>query len=267
VNKTKIDENSWQIWGIPLYSRGYKEVLKIISDWLASKDKKKWVATVNPEFVMQTTKDKNFLGILKKTDLNVVDGIGLVWAKRIIKEKGIAKKISAGLKIGVKILRGEYRQDVASGSDLMDGLCEMAGKCGYSVYFLGGWKDRAERTAKYFKSKFLMSKEQIQYCSGEPEINNEEVVREINKFKPDILFVAYGMKRQEEWIEKNLNKLKVGVVMGVGRSFDYYSGDLKRAPRSWKKIGLEWLYSLIQEPKRWKRQLNLPKFIFKVLFS
>jgi N-acetylglucosaminyldiphosphoundecaprenol N-acetyl-beta-D-mannosaminyltransferase len=75
------------------------------------------------------------------------------------------------------------------------------------------------------------------------------------------------MKKQEEWIEANLNKLNVRVVMGVGRSFDYYSGELKRAPKWVRKMGLEWLFSLIKEPKRWRRQLALPKFIGTVLFG
>jgi len=79
------------------------------------------------------------------------------------------------------------------------------------------------------------------------------------------LFVAYGMRKQEEWIEANWDKLKARVVVGVGRSFDYYSGDLKRAPSFVRKMGLEWLYSLIKEPKRWKRQLALPKFIWMVM--
>jgi len=92
-----------------------------------------------------------------------------------------------------------------------------------------------------------------------------EVLAKINKFKPEILLVAYGMKKQEEWIEETLGKLKVGVVMGVGRSFDYYSGDLKRASKIWRSMGLEWLYSLIKEPKRWRRQLALVGFVRKVL--
>jgi N-acetylglucosaminyldiphosphoundecaprenol N-acetyl-beta-D-mannosaminyltransferase len=75
------------------------------------------------------------------------------------------------------------------------------------------------------------------------------------------------MRTQEEWIERNLRNLNVGVVMGVGRSFDYYSGDLKRAPKLWQKIGFEWLFSLILEPKRWRRQFELPKFVLKVLFQ
>jgi len=92
-----------------------------------------------------------------------------------------------------------------------------------------------------------------------------EVIKEINKFGPDILLVAYGMKKQEFWIADNLGKMDVGLVMGVGRSFDYYSGELKRAPKWVRKMGMEWLYSLIKEPKRIKRQLALPKFIWKVL--
>ena len=81
------------------------------------------------------------------------------------------------------------------------------------------------------------------------------------------MFVAYGMKAQEEWIERNLRNLNVGIVMGVGRSFDYYSGDLKRASKVLRKLGLEWLFSLVMEPKRLKRQLELPKFVLKVLFQ
>jgi N-acetylglucosaminyldiphosphoundecaprenol N-acetyl-beta-D-mannosaminyltransferase len=77
--------------------------------------------------------------------------------------------------------------------------------------------------------------------------------------------VAYGMKKQEDWIDENLAKLSAKVVIGVGRSFDYYSGALKRAPLGVRKMGFEWLYSLIKEPKRWKRQLALPKFMWMVM--
>jgi N-acetylglucosaminyldiphosphoundecaprenol N-acetyl-beta-D-mannosaminyltransferase len=73
------------------------------------------------------------------------------------------------------------------------------------------------------------------------------------------------MKKQEEWIDQNLDKLNVKIVLGVGRSFDYYSGELKRAPKWARKMGLEWLYSLIREPKRWRRQLALPKFVWEVI--
>jgi len=82
--------------------------------------------------------------------------------------------------------------------------------------------------------------------------------------------VAYGMKKQEEWIYENRKKLEkagVRVAMGVGRSFDYYSGETKMAPDWVKRMGMEWLYSLIKDPKRIKRQMVLPKFVWDILIS
>jgi len=256
--------NDWEMFNICLFSKDMSRVLKIIEGWIDSKAKKKWIATVNPEFVMKSTNDSAFKAILKKTDLNVVDGIGLIWAKKII-GKNFGERMWSAFKVGKKILKGEFREELVTGVDLMSELCKLAAKKKYKVFFLGGFGDRAERTMEYFKSKFLISDDKLEWSSGEPEFKNDYVLEKINKFKPDILFVAYGMKRQEEWIDKNRNKADFGVTIGVGRSFDYYSGDLKRAPKVWRKMGMEWLYSLIKEPKRIKRQVVLPKFIWKVL--
>jgi len=253
-----------QMIDICLFGRGMDRVLNIISDWLDSKAKNKWIATINPEFVMKSTKDVEFKKLLKKTDLNVVDGIGLIWAKKIEGES-FKKRVKSGFKIGKEILKGKYKEELVAGSDLMSELCGLAAEKKYKVFFLGGFGDRAQRTADFFKSKYLNLNGRVEWSSGEPEFGNDYVLEKINKFKPDILFVAYGMKKQEEWIYQNKNKAEFGVVIGVGRSFDYYSGDLKRAPESWRKIGMEWLYSLIKEPKRIKRQLELPKFVWKVL--
>lgn len=259
--------NYWQMWGISLFSRGREGVLKTMEEWLTLGEKRKWIATVNPEFMMQMEKDKEFLEILRKTDLNVVDGIGLIWAKKVMLQNGLDERILTGFRTAMDIIKGKHRKEVASGSDLIEDLCCLAADKKYKVFFLGGWGDRAKKTKKYFNDKFLISKNNAMACSGEPEVENKEVIEKINKFKPDVLFVAYGMKKQEEWINRNLKKLEVGLVMGVGRSFDYYSGDLKRAPKIWRKMGFEWLYSLLQEPKRWRRQLVLPKFAWKVLVS
>jgi N-acetylglucosaminyldiphosphoundecaprenol N-acetyl-beta-D-mannosaminyltransferase len=259
-----FEENSWKMWGVPLYSKGTSEVLKVVENWLDSKQTHHWIATVNPEFVMMTTKEKEFLNILKRTDLNIVDGIGLVWAKKIIKEKSILRKISIGFKIGIKIMQGEFRNELASGSDLMEDMCKLAALKGYSVYFLGGWNNRAERTASYFMNKYPKLKV-AGFYSGRPIGDDMEIEKRLGDKRIDILLVAFGMKKQEEWIARNLKKFNVGVAMGVGRSFDYYSGDLKRAPKFLRKMGFEWFYSLIKEPKRFKRQLSLPVFIWKVL--
>jgi len=262
--KTNVFVGSyWKMFDIPLFSRDKIEVLNLLEKELDLGTKKYWVATVNPEFIMATEKYPFFGGILKKTSLNVIDGVGLIWARELNRSQG--NKLINGFKIGIKVLRGEYRDKLASGSDLMGDLARMARDKGWKMFLLGGFENRAELSARKLISKFGLKEKQISWSEGEPSVNNKVVVEQINKFKPDILLVAYGMKKQEEWIDANLKDLDVGLIMGVGRSFDYYSGHLKRAPEKWRKLGLEWLYSLIKEPRRIKRQLALPKFIHLVL--
>jgi len=244
----------WQMWNIPLFGGSKHQVLNIIGEKFALGTKKYWIATVNPEFVMATLKDKKFGQILKQTSLNVVDGVGLVWARDVGKGKN-------WLKAGLEIMMGKNKESLVSGADLMVDLCKLASEKGYKVFFLGGFNNRAEKTMKHFEGL----KVEMDFCPGEPEVDNSEVVKKINSFKPDILLVAYGMKKQEFWIADNLKDLDVGLVMGVGRSFDYYSGELKRAPKLVRNMGMEWLYSLLKEPKRIKRQLALPRFVWKVL--
>lgn len=265
----------WKIFNISLFGRGMSEVLKMVECWIKSEAKGKWIATVNPEFVMKATENDDFRSLLKETDLNVVDGVGLLWAREVenrfrkydLRFMNKTLKMLTGLKVGGEIVAGKHRQGLVSGADLMPELCKLASEKGYKVFFLGGFGDRAKRTAEYFEQRFKKNDLRFKnsYSPGEPEIANSEVIKKINSFKPDILFVAYGMKKQEEWIKSNRNKADFGVAIGVGRCFDYYSGDLRRAPKLIRKMGMEWLYSLIKEPKRLKRQLVLPKFIWKVL--
>lgn len=257
----------WKIFDISLFGRPMVDLLNIIGRNLDSGMKKYWIATVNPEFVMVAEKDRVFKDILKKTSLNVVDGIGLVWAKEVssIKYQVFSMKLLNAFKVGVDVLKGKHKEQISSGADLILELAKMAKEKDKKIFLLGGWNDRAERTARLLKDKFGLKESQLDWCVGEPEVENDDVINKINKFKPDILLVAYGMKRQEFWINDNLENLDVGLVMGVGRSFDYYSGELKRAPNWVRKMGMEWFYSLIKEPKRFKRQLALPKFIWKVL--
>jgi N-acetylglucosaminyldiphosphoundecaprenol N-acetyl-beta-D-mannosaminyltransferase len=186
-----------------------------------------------------------------------MDGIALIWVResKILEKKNIFSKLIAGFNTGVEVLQGKHREGVVTGVELMEKMCQSAERKGKTVYFFGGWGDRAKRTAEYFERKYP----KLKVAGFKDESFNLET-------KVDFLFVARGMKKQELWIDQNLDKLKVKVVMGVGRSFDYYSGDLKRAPGWMRKMGLEWLYSLYKEPKRWKRQLALPKFILKILF-
>jgi len=252
-----------KMFGISFFGSNLTTLLMKVEKVVKESKEKMWITTVNTEFVMTAVKNKEFMDIINKSDLKIIDGVGLIWAQKVLEEKRGIKRCLIGLKIGGEILRGKHRDSLIPGSDLVDKFSRLTAREKYKIFYLGGWGNRAEKTAKYFKSQ--LSDLRCQWSQGEPEVKNEEVLKEINNFKPDILLVAYGMKKQEEWIEKNLSILKVKVVMGVGRSFDYYSGDLKRAPKGVRTMGMEWLYSLIKEPKRWKRQLELPKFIWMVL--
>ncbi|MDD3998821.1 MAG: WecB/TagA/CpsF family glycosyltransferase [Patescibacteria group bacterium] len=249
-----------EIFGITFFGSNLNQLLNELYRRIRAKEKNIWITTINPEFIMLMSNDEEFTDIINKSNIKVIDGIGLIWAYNVLRYKRGFGRWWQGVRIGREILGGKRRQELISGSDLMREICN---KGNSKIYFLGGWGDRAKRTADYFKSK--NEKLETRYSSGEPEVDNETVIKEINKFQPDFLFVAYGMKKQEEWIAANIKRLRVGVVMGIGRSFDYYSGDLKRAPVFIRKMGLEWLYSLFKEPKRWKRQLVLPKFVWMVL--
>ncbi len=94
-----------------------------------------------------------------------------------------------------------------------------------------------------------------------------ELIDEINSVKPDIIFVGLGFPRQEIWIDANRDKLNGKVIIGNGGVMDILSGNAKRAPEIYQKLGLEWLYRLIKEPSRIKRQIALPKFMLHVLFN
>jgi len=235
------------IFGFNLFSRDKLTLLKMIESDIA-KNRKIWIATVNPEFVMATRRDNEFLKILQvKTTYNVVDGIGLVWALKIT-------NLFDSFKVGIEILQGKHRESLITGADLMDDLCAMAERNGKTVFFYGGWDDRAEKTAKYFLKKY--SKLKVVGAQAE----NFDF-----KTKVDFLFVCRAMKKQEEWIDTNWDKLQCKLVIGLGRTFDYYSNELTRAPIWMRDIGLEWLYSLFTDKGRRKRKIELLKFIWMVL--
>lgn len=274
LKKVEFDDKMWKLWGIPIFGGDKAGLLKRTVRIM--KDKKLvWMVTINPEHVMATfakataakkSGRSDYFRLLQESDLNVADGIGLIWAKYTGADAGSRPfRWWRGLTVGLNVLQGKYENEVIAGSGLMTEMAEVAAANNWKIFYLGGFGDRAKRTAAYFEKqeKGLA----VDWSAGEPQVTNGEVLKKVSESRPEILFVAYGMKKQEEWIQKNrmeLEKAGVRLVMGVGRSFDYYSGDLKRAPKFWRKMGLEWLYSLIQEPKRWRRQLELPKFIWRI---
>lgn len=206
------------------------------------------IFTPNPEMVVKARKDEYFKNVLNAGDLNLCDGFGL------------------------RLFSGAPR---VPGIDFMLTLCRLAAEQGSGVYLLGSGSDAVVAKAVENLKKLFPGLKIVGWDKG-PEIHeniktlkheNNFYTDKINSARPDILFVAFGMGKQEKWIHENLPQLpSVRIAMGVGGAFDYISGAVKRAPLFLRKIGLEWLYRLFKQPKRAGRIFNATvKFIFLAL--
>jgi len=232
--------NSIKILGIRIDNVDFKQAIKTIQGFIQSK-KPHQVITVNPEFIMLAQKDAEFKKVLSQGDLVVPDGIGVVWASKIF-GKGLRERVT--------------------GVDLVERLSELASKKKYSIYFLGGEKGVASKAAAILKKK----NPGLKIVGAEPGFPHDpDLVERVRKAKPDILFVAWRFPKAEKWIAKYKNRLGATVGMGVGGAFDFISQKKRRAPVFIQSIGLEWLYRLIREPSRIRRQIVLPCFVYLVL--
>lgn len=211
-----------------------REVLEYIATGLEKRMEKYYVVTPNPEILVIANKNKNYKNVLNSAKLALPDGIGIVIAGKILR-KGFKERIT--------------------GTDLLEKLCKEVAKKPITIGFLGAGPGVAFKTAECLRKKYPGLKVALAQ-----EEWNEGFSKQI-----DILFVAFGSPKQELWIAQNLEKLPVNVAVGVGGAFDFISGEVKRAPRLIRKIGLEWLYRLIKQPWRIRRQLSLLTFIFLVL--
>ncbi len=191
---------------------------------------------VNAAKVVKSRSDRELKSIISEADIIGADGVPVVWASKIL---------------------GQPLPGRVNGTDVMERLIELSDKRGYTIYLLGA-KETVIRTAVDRLHQLYPSVNIAGYRNGYFDtIQDEEVaVREINKVKPDILLIGMGTPMKEQWVKRHKHNLDVGVIHGVGGSFDILGGVTKRAPRWMQKSGLEWFYRLLQEPRRmWKRYL------------
>ena len=130
---------------------------------------------------------------------------------------------------------------------------------------LGAGPGVAQRTASILQARHPGLDVAGTYAGSPTDADAAEIVTRIREARPDILFVAYGAPKQDLWIAKHREALGVPVMMGVGGSFDFISGVQKRAPRWVQRVNLEWLFRLLSQPWRWRRQLALPSFAWAVM--
>lgn len=220
------------ILGIDLSVASKSEVLEYITKNLNSKY---FVVTPNPEILVMANNNSEYQKVLNKAKLALPDGMGVIWAS--------------------KILRVSLKEKI-TGVDLVENLCKAVAKQPITVGFLGGKPKVAEEAAECLKNRHFGLK--IGFAGSE--------LGQVDKLdKCDILFVAFGSPKQEFWMEKNLKKLPIKVAIGVGGAFDMIAGRVPRAPFWLQNLGLEWLFRLIIQPWRIKRQLSLLIFVFLVL--
>ncbi len=224
-----------KIMNVPVNAVSMNEALDIIKETIDKKSKLH-IITINAEMIMLSKTNEIFKNILNQAELLIPDGSGVVWALR--KQK-----------IKVKKLPGiELSQNCISELDK-------------NVYLLGASKEVIEKAYENLKNKFPNSKIVGFHDGYFKEDNQEHIINDINRLNTDIILVGLGVPRQEKWIRDNLNRLNASVFIGVGGSFDVFSGKINRAPKIMIKFHLEWLYRLYKEPWRWKRMLVLPKFV------
>lgn len=253
-NILKKDGNTFEIFKTTLIGSSFDGVLGVIQQRI-KQGERIFITTPNPEFLVFAQKHPWFQKILIQSDIAIPDGIALFWAKEVLSKKGFFSRLFFGFWTGLKIIFTGWGEKRITGTDLMEKLCQLAAENNWTVYLLGGKEGVAQKTLKILQKKYFGLKG---WAEAEPK-------EEINKKQPTFLFVAFGMGKQEKFIGDNWPRLRVKLAMGVGGAFDYLSGEVKRAPQWVQKMGFEWLYRLLKEPWRWKRQRSLLTFIWLTL--
>lgn len=242
-----------EIFGTKVHNTTLEEATKTIELYLKS-EKLNVIYTPNTEIIMSAKDDENLKRLLNDGDLVTADGIGLVY--------------------GAKIKKRPLKERV-TGFDMSINMLKIANENNYSLYLLGGKDGIAKDAVNNIKKDYpnvKISGYHHGYFKGSHtgDLDSEDennIINEINSKSPDIIFVGLGFPKQEIWIDSNKDKIKSRVIIGNGGVMDILSGNAKRAPDIYQKLGLEWLYRLVQEPSRIKRQMVIPKFMFKVIFG
>jgi N-acetylglucosaminyldiphosphoundecaprenol N-acetyl-beta-D-mannosaminyltransferase len=232
-----------EILGAPVDCVDMEGALAVI-DGMISGTRAQAVVAVNPEKVIKAQSDPVLLRSLATAGLLIPDGIGVVYA--------------------VRVLKGERIQRVP-GAELMPAICGRATQRGYKLFLFGASRDVNTRAVAILRDLYpgiAIVGHQDGYVD---QADMPRLIQAINTSGAQVLFVALGSPKQELWMEKYLPELPhVRVCQGVGGTFDVIAGRVRRAPAAFRQANLEWFYRLITEPRRAIRQLVLPRFTYQV---
>ena len=251
------------ILGIPVdnltMDEAISSIFSMVDDYAAD-GRARQVATVNVDFVVNTLswrlkniRHPELLDILRRADLVTADGMPLVWISRLL---------------GVPL------KERVTGADLVPKLAEEAAKRGKSIFLLGGRGDVGQQAADTLKgrypdlkiagiySPFVHVEGEAIAVAGEED---EQILEEVNRSGADILLLAFGNPKQEVWFDRNRDKLKIPVSIGIGGTYEFIVGTVTRAPEWMQKTGLEWIYRITQDPKRLIKRYFVGFFKFGIM--
>jgi N-acetylglucosaminyldiphosphoundecaprenol N-acetyl-beta-D-mannosaminyltransferase len=224
------------ILDVPIDDVTENEAVKYI-DTLMNDGQLHQVVTVNPEFVMEAQRDPRFMQVLNDASLATADGVGIVLAARWL------------------------------GTPIRERVAKQAVIRGWRIFFLGAAPGVAEKAAQVLRHRYAGLQVAGTYAGSPSIIEEPYVQQQVLDANPDILLVAYGHPAQDLWIARNQALLNVRLAIGVGGTFDEITGLVPQAPNWMHKVGLKWLWRLIQQPWRYKRIFTaLIKFPLAVLF-
>jgi len=253
------DETSWagvDILGTHVHCVNFADTLAQIAAWIQERralsaapsgfpcSAARQICTINPEFIMTARRDARFADVLRRADLCVPDGVGVVWAARLL---------------------GAPVTERVTGSDGIYRICARAAQEGWRVYLLGAAPGVAERTAHRLQQHYSGLLVAGTHSGSPDDADWPDIQRRVRASRADVLLVAFGHPRQEFWINGHRAELPVAVALGVGGAFDFVAGVTQRAPQWMQRLGLEWLHRLIQQPWRWRRMTALPQFVVLVV--
>jgi N-acetylglucosaminyldiphosphoundecaprenol N-acetyl-beta-D-mannosaminyltransferase len=227
--------STFKIFGVPVEGTSLTETVE-----RAVNGRARWIVTANPEILLEARRASSYRDVLTKADLRIADGIGLTM---------------------IAALKGHQLTRV-TGVELAEKILDESAARGWTVAFIGGGKGIAQQAFDAQKKRLPTLKGLVfeggnVSTDGTGDDVNEEIIQQLIQTAPDVLFVAFGHPKQEKWVAKQLPSLpSVKIAMGIGGTFDYWSGAVRRAPSWMRSIGLEWLFRLFIEPKRWKRIVN-----------
>lgn len=239
-----LDSATVHVLGVRFHRMTSRQVVEQLLFWVAEGSRRMMI-TAGPEFVMLTRRDPDLHRIARSADIITPDGIGVLWAAR---------------------RAGHILQERVTGVEVTLGLLETANqrKQGLRVFLLGANQITLDQCLQNFRQQFPNCN-----FAGHPGYFSDaewpSLLETVGEYAPNLWLVGLGQPRQEKLIFDNLKHLPPCIAIGVGGSIDVWGGAVKRAPKVLRNLNLEWLYRLLRQPKRWRRQLALPHFIWQVL--